>query len=216
MKEKNFVLYDVIFYLVFPIALWHLLRDPIGDYYAMLLSSVPGIIYTIYRFLALKKVNLFGIYMITTLVVGTLVDVLSGSAIRLLWNNVIYAYILGAFFLLTIIIKRPIALYFALDFSEMQGYDRKFSKRLFYKKKLLHLFNWIVVGFALQDILLASVKVWLIQKYGVEAFDEGLILRQILNWGLTIPIIGGFFYIGKVIQQSPELIEEVENEMKEA
>lgn len=103
MKEKNFVLYDVIFYLVFPLAVWHLMRDAAGDYYAI--SSLPDILYTGYRFYTLKKVNVFGIYMITILVVGTLVDLLSGSAIRSLWNNVIYAYILGGFFMMTILVR---------------------------------------------------------------------------------------------------------------
>lgn len=54
--------------------------------------------------------------MIVTLIIGTLIDVLAGSAIQLLWNNVIYAYVMSGFFLLTILIKKPITLYFALDF----------------------------------------------------------------------------------------------------
>ncbi|ARI79256.1 hypothetical protein HM131_17160 [Halobacillus mangrovi] len=205
---------DLICYVVFPLAVWNLSRDYIGDYYAMLLSSIPGIIYTIYRFIALKKVNIFGIYMISTLIVGTLIDVLAGSAIQLLWNNVIYAYVLALLFLFTIVIKKPIALYFALDFSELQGYNRDFTRRLFHKKKLFHLFNWIVVAFAIQDLLLATIKYWLIIKYGVEAFDKGIILRQIINWGITFVIIGGFFYIGKIINENPELIKEVQEDIK--
>lgn len=215
MNQNKFVLFDVIFYLVFPLAVWHLTREHIGDYYAMLLSSVPGIIYSVYRFMALKKLNIFGIYMIGTLVIGTLIDVLSGSAIRLLWNNVIYAYVMSGLFLLTIVIKRPISLYFALDFVEMQGFGRAFSRRLFHKKKIYKLFNLIVIAFAFQDILLATIKAWLITEYGVEAFDKGLILRQFINWGLAFVIMGGFFYVGKVINQSPELVEEVEKEMEE-
>ncbi|GGF25639.1 hypothetical protein GCM10010954_25670 [Halobacillus andaensis] len=213
--KNNFVLLDLIFYVVFPLAIWNLTRDDIGDYYAMLLSSVPGIIYTIFRFIALKKVNVFGLYIIATLVAGTLVDVLSGNAIRLLWNNVIYSYVVAGTFLFTIIIKKPIALYFGLDFVELQGHDRTFSKRLFYQKKIYRIFAWIVVGFALQDIILATLKAWLISAYGVEAFDKGIIIRQVINWGLTFIIMGGFFYIGKVINESPELMEKVKRELEE-
>ncbi|MFG6149915.1 VC0807 family protein [Halobacillus sp. B23F22_1] len=213
--KNNFVLLDLIFYVVFPLAIWNLTRDSLGDYYAMLLSSVPGIIYTIFRFIALKKVNVFGLYIISTLVAGTLVDVLSGNAIRLLWNNVIYSYVIAAIFLFTLIIKKPIALYFGLDFVELQGHDRAFSKRLFYQKKIYRIFAWIVVGFAFQDIILATIKAWLISAYGVEAFDKGIIIRQVINWGLTFIIMGGFFYIGKVINESPELIEKVKRELEE-
>ncbi|KHE72453.1 membrane protein [Halobacillus sp. BBL2006] len=208
------MLLDIICYVVFPLAVWNLTRDYIGDYYAMLLSSVPGIIYTVYRFIALKKVNVFGIYMIVTLIVGTLIDILAGSAIQLLWNNVIYAYALALFFLISIVIKKPIALYFALDFTELQGYDRTFSHRLFHKKRLYRIFNWIVAAFAIQDILLASIKYWLIVEYGVEAFDKGIILRQIINWGITFVIMGGFFYVGKIINENPDLIKEVQDDMK--
>ncbi|MFC7322753.1 VC0807 family protein [Halobacillus campisalis] len=213
--KNHFVLLDLIFYVVFPLAVWNLTRDPIGDYYAMLLSSVPGIIYTVYRFMALKKVNVFGLYMISTLVVGTLIDVLAGNAIRLLWYNVIYAYVLAGLFLLTIVIKKPIALYFALDFTELQGDDRAFNKRLFYQKKIYRIFSWIVAGFAFQNILSATLKAWLITEYGVEAFDKGIILRQVINWGLTFIIMAGFFYISKVINESPQLIEKVKQDMKE-
>ncbi|WP_237582644.1 VC0807 family protein [Pontibacillus yanchengensis] len=164
MNNNKFVLLDIICYVIFPLVIWHMLRDVIGDYYAMLLSSVPGIIYTVYRFKALKKVNVFGIYMISNLIIGTLIDVLSGSAINLLWNNVYYAYAVAGLFLFTIIIKKPIALYFALDFTELQGFDRQINKKLFFHKKIYYIFNWIVVAFALQNIILASIKAWLITK----------------------------------------------------
>ncbi|RWZ58091.1 hypothetical protein EQV77_09920 [Halobacillus fulvus] len=214
MNQNKFVLLDVICYIIFPLVVWHMLRDDLGDYYAMLLTTVPGIVYTIYRFFALKKLNIFGLYMITTLVIGTLLDVMAGSALQMLWNSVLFAYVIGAFFLLTMLINKPITLFFGLDFSEMQGYDRAFSKRLFYKKKILVYFHLLTLAFALQDIALAGLKTWLIIEYGVEAFDQALILRQVINWGLTVVIVAGFFYIGNIINQSPQLIEQVEEEMK--
>ncbi|MFC0526004.1 VC0807 family protein [Pontibacillus salicampi] len=216
MKNNNkFVVLDLIFYVAFPLAIWHIMRDMIGDYYAMLLSSVPGIFYTIYRFKELKKVNVFGIFMISNLIVGTLVDVLSGSAIRLLWNNVYYSYAVALLFLLTIPFKKPISLYFALDFTELQGYDRSTNKKLFFHKRLFPIFNWIVVAFALQNIILASIKAWLISQYGVEAFDKGIVLRQLLNWGLTIPVMAGYLYIGKIIYDNPDFVKEATGSQEE-
>ncbi|MGI8314745.1 hypothetical protein [Halobacillus mangrovi] len=70
------------------------------------------------------------------------------------------------------------------------------------------------MAFAIQDLLLATIKYWLILEYGVEAFDKGIILRQIINWGITFVIIGGFFYIGKIINENPELIKEVQEDIK--
>jgi hypothetical protein len=61
--KKNIVLLDLIFYGALPLLFWNVLRDVTGDYYAMLLSSVPAILYTMYRFWEMKRVNVFGIYL---------------------------------------------------------------------------------------------------------------------------------------------------------
>lgn len=50
----------------------------------MLLSADSGITYSGYRFILLKICNLFGIFMLANLIVGTLIDVLAGFIIRLL------------------------------------------------------------------------------------------------------------------------------------
>jgi hypothetical protein len=212
---KNFVLLDLMIYVALPLFAWNIMRDYTGDYYAMLLSSVPGIIYTIYRFIEMKKVNTFGLFILITLIVGTLIDVLAGSSLQLLWNNVYYAAALGLFFFLTMIIGKPIPLYFGLDFAELQGFDRTFSKRLYYKRPLYHIFQWITLCFAVRSGILAIVKAWLIIEYGVEAFDKGIILRQTFSWIMTGITVAGFFYIGKIIKDSPHLVKEVQDELEE-
>ncbi|KAB2330011.1 hypothetical protein F7731_20930 [Cytobacillus depressus] len=191
------MLLDIIFYVAFPLAVWNIGRDWFGDYLAMILSTVPGILYSLYRFFELKKVNFFGLFLLTNLIITFLIDILAGSAIQLLWNNVIYSYFLGAVFLGTILVKKPIFLFMALDLTEMQGQDRSEMKSLFFGKKILTIFNWVTAGFALKFIILAGIKTWLIQQYGVEAFDKGILLRQALNWGFTIVSLSGFYFINK-------------------
>ncbi|PRX78731.1 hypothetical protein B0G93_10291 [Bacillus sp. V-88] len=213
--KKNIVLFDLMIYVALPLFVWNIMRDYTGDYYAMLLSSVPGIIYTVYRFIEMKKVNTFGLFILFTLIVGTLIDVLAGSSLQLLWNNVYYAAGISLFFFVTMVVRRPITLYFGLDFAELQGHDRTFSKRLFYKKPLFTLFQLITLCFALRSGILAVVKAWLILEYGVEAFDKGIILRQAFSWIITGITVAGFFYIGKIINDSPHLVEEVQDELEE-
>ncbi|KPL58677.1 VC0807 family protein [Rossellomorea vietnamensis] len=213
--KKNIVLLDLMIYVALPLFMWNIMRDYTGDYYAMLLSSVPGIVYSIYRFIEMKKVNTFGLFILFTLIVGTLIDVLAGSSIQLLWNNVYYAAGISLFFLVTMIIGRPITLYFGLDFAELQGYDRSFSKRLYHKKPLYILFQLITLCFAMRSGILAIVNTWLIMEYGVEAFDKGIILRQAFSWIMTGVTVAGFFYIGKIIKDSPHLVKEVQDELQE-
>ncbi|TMU83560.1 hypothetical protein FGG79_19220 [Bacillus sp. BHET2] len=211
--KKNIVLLDLMIYVALPLLMWNVMRDYTGDYYAMLLSSVPGIIYTIYRFIEMKKVNTFGLFILLTLIIGTLIDVLAGSSLQLLWNNVYYAAALSLFFLFTMIIRKPIPLYFGLDFAELQGYDRTFSKRLYYKKPVYRVFQLITLCFALRSGIFAIFKTWLILEYGVEAFDKGILLRQAFSWIMTGITVAGFIYIGKIIKDSPQMVKEVQEEM---
>jgi hypothetical protein len=197
--NRNILFGDITFYLIFPIVLWNFSRDYIGDYYAMLLTSLPGFVYSIVRLFLIKKVNLFGIFTLSSLLIGTLIDVLSGSAINILWNNILYSYLIGLIFILTNLIKKPISLYIALDFVEMQGHSRIKMKEIFYQKRILLIFKLITFGFAFRDILLATIKIWLVFKYGVDSFTKGIILRQILNWSFTGISIYGYIYIAKTL-----------------
>lgn len=211
--KKNLIVLDLIFYVGLPLFIWHMLREYIGDYYAMLLTSVPAILYTLYRFKETKKINVTGIFILVSLLVGTVVDLLSGSALKLLWNNVYYSLVVAVFFLLTMVFKKPLALYFALDIAELQGYERSFSKNLYFQKRLFIIFQAITFIFALRSVIFAGINSWLIQQYGVEAFDNGIVIKQVLGWVMTGIVIAGFIYVSKVIQDSPELVDQVKGEV---
>ncbi|TFE00585.1 VC0807 family protein [Jeotgalibacillus salarius] len=212
--KKNIVLWDLICYAVFPLVIWHASREYIGDYYAMLVSTIPGLVYSVIRFMVLKKVNFLGIYMIVTLAIGTLIDVLAGSAIQMLWNSVIYSFTLSLLLIFSIIINKPLYLLFATDVMELQGRDRNILKQEFYQKKILFIFKLITLGFAFQGILPASIKVWLILNYGVEAFDKGIVLRQVISWTISAVLIYGFVHIAKLLNYKSDA--ELERESQQA
>ncbi|QST00796.1 hypothetical protein IMZ31_04260 [Pontibacillus sp. ALD_SL1] len=203
MNQKNIVVWDLICYIVFPLVVWNFIRDDIGDYYAMLLSSVPGIIYTFIRFKAVKKVQFFGIFMLANLVVGTLFDVLAGSAIQLLWNRVYFALLGGGIFLGSMLIRKPIALYLMLDVMEMQGQNRKGLKAKFMQKKVFFVFQLITFVFVFRELVFAGWKAWLVTQYGIEAFDQALVLRQVMSWVLTGVTVIGYVYVFKLLQMTP-------------
>ncbi|MGF2616377.1 hypothetical protein FZC84_01160 [Rossellomorea vietnamensis] len=197
---RNAAVLDILFYFVFPVMVWNYTKEPLGDYYAMLLSAVPGILYTLYRFIKFKRINVFGIFIISTLIVSTTVDLLSGSGINLLWNNVYFHVGLGGFFFITLLLNKPIVLYFSLDFAELQGYDRTSMKTRFYQKDVINIFRLITIGFGLRSFILAGLKVWLIKEYGVNAFDKGLLAENIISWGMTGLCFYGLIVINKRLQ----------------
>lgn len=87
MKTK-FIGIEIIVFIALPYFIWNYGRDYTGDYYAMLLSTVPGFFYTIYRFSKDRQFNVGGLFILISLFIGTLVNLLSGSAVEMLWNSV--------------------------------------------------------------------------------------------------------------------------------
>lgn len=209
-KQSNIIFWDVICYIAFPLLVWNFMREPIGDYYAILLASVPGIIYSFIRFFKIGKIQFFGLFMLGSLVLSTLVDILSGSALQLLWNRVYFSFFVALFFLGSMLIRRPIALFLALDVMEMQGSNRKKLKTQFYQKKVFSVFQVITFLFVFREVFFAFWKVLLIKEHGVEAFDQALVLRQALSWAITFVSAIGFLYVGKLLsdqkKQTPTLI----------
>ncbi|GEL77567.1 VC0807 family protein [Tenuibacillus multivorans] len=198
---KNFVLLDLIFYVGIPLLIWNYGRDPLGDYYAMLLSTVPGIIYTIYRFIKQKQFNIAGLFIIGSLIVSTTVNVMSNGAENMLWNQVYLGYATAGLFLLSIILLRPLALYFAVDFAYLQGHPRGNSKALFNAKGLFKWFQLLTGLFVFRGIFQNSLKAWLIMQYGVDGYDKMLIYLQVTGWVFTGLIIISYIFISSKITQ---------------
>lgn len=60
--NKKLITLDLLCYGVIPFIIWNYGREPLGDYIAILLSTVPGFIYTVYRFAKENQLNIAGIF----------------------------------------------------------------------------------------------------------------------------------------------------------
>lgn len=191
---SKFITLDLFFYALIPYVLWKFGRDPLGDYTAMLISTIPGFIYTVFRFVKEKQLNITGLFVIVSLLLGTTVDLLSGSAEKMLWNGVY----LGLFFVIihfiALAVRRPFALYFAVDFAYLQGHERKSSTKLFYQKGIFKWFQIIQLIFITRGLFMAGLKVYLLKRHGVDGYDQMLIYRQIVGWVFSAIIMGLFIY----------------------
>lgn len=192
--NKKLIILDIICYAALPFLIWKYGRDLLGDYTAMLVSTVPGFIYTIYRFIVERQFNIGGLFVIGSLFIGTTVDLLSRSAEQMLWNGIYLGLFYVLVHLIALILMRPLALYFAVDFVYLQGWPRKESKELYYKKGIFKWFQLIQILFIIRGLFMAGLKTWLLQKYGVDGYDQMLIYRQISEWVFGLLITGAFFY----------------------
>jgi len=198
---KKLMVLDLVFYMLLPLLLWNYGREPFGDYYAMLLSTAPGFIYTIYRFLRERQLNISGLFIILSLFLSTIVNLLSGSAENMLWNQVYLGYVYAALFLLSILFRKPLALYFAVDFAYLQGYPRKNSKALFSSKGIFKWYQMMTGLFFVRSVFQNSLKAWLIYSYGVEGYGQMLIYMQISGWFFSGLIMIAYFYVASKVNR---------------
>ncbi|GAB0170843.1 VC0807 family protein [Lysinibacillus sp. CTST325] len=199
-SNKKLILLDLIFYAALPYIIWNFGREPFGDYLSMLISTIPGIVYTIYRFILNKQFNITGLFILGSLALGTTVDLLSGSAEQMIWNGVYFSLFYSFFYIVALVIKRPFSLYFAVDFAYLQGYERKVSRALFYQKGIFKWFQFIQVIFIIRGLFMAGLTVFLLKNFRIDSYGEMLIYKQILGWIFSGLIMGMFFYINIPVQ----------------
>lgn len=195
---KKLILFDILFYTVLPLLFWQYGRAPFGDYYAMLLSTVPGLIYTIYRFTNERQFNIAGVFIIFSLFLSTTVNLVSGNAEQLLWNQVFLGYGYAVVYGLSVLFQKPFALYFAVDFMYLQGHPRENMKALFTSKGIFGWYQLLTLLFCVRGIFQSSLKAWLLDIYGVDGYGQMLIYLQISSWVFGILITAGFFFIGGI------------------
>ncbi|WP_234007830.1 VC0807 family protein [Lysinibacillus sp. FJAT-14745] len=200
-SNKKLILLDLIFYVALPYIIWNFGREPFGHYVAMLISTIPGIIYTIYRFILDKQFNITGLFILGSLALGTTVDLLSGSAEQMIWNGIYLSLFYSFLYFVSLVIKRPFSLYFAVDFVYLQGYERKDSRALFYQKGIFKWFQFIQVIFIIRGLFMAGLTVFLLNNFGIDGYGEMLIYKQISGWIFSGLIMGMFFYINIPVQK---------------
>lgn len=180
--NKKLVLLDIICYAAIPYLIWTHGREPLGDYWAIILSTVPGFVYTVYRFILEKQFNILGLFIISSLLLETTVNLLSSSAETMLWNQVYLGYGIGGVYLLTIFIRKPLGLYFMVDYAYLMGHARKDSIALYNRKELFFCFQIFTGLFVIRSLFQAGFKAWLLNKHGVDAYGDILIYLKISGW----------------------------------
>ena len=199
MRVNTLFLLDIILYFIFPLFFWDIGRIFFGDYITIFFSTVPGILYTLYRFKITERFNFTGLFIILNLSSGIIVDVLSVSAIQLLWNNVWLSLFLAMIYFLSCLLKKPIHLYLTLDILVLRGYDKSLTKERLYEKKTLILLNSITLIYCIIECGYAFIMINWISLYGVEAFHLDIILDNILNVVMTGISIISFIFLNNMI-----------------
>lgn len=207
-SNKYFIFLELLFYAALPYAIWKFGREPFGDYVAMLLSTVPGIFYTVYRFAKDRQFNMTGLFILGSMLIGTTVDLLSGSAEQMIWNNIYLGLFYTFLYVILLIVKQPFSLYIAVDFAYLQGHARKDSKTLFFQKGIFQWFQLIQIVFIIRGFVMAGITVFLLRKYGIDSYGDMLIYKRVAGWVFSGILMGMFFSINVIVQKHTKGLQE--------
>ncbi|MNC17811.1 hypothetical protein D3C75_657020 [compost metagenome] len=200
---KSSMLWDIVMYLVLPMAVWRLGEGHLPDYYLILITGIPGIIYTLVTLMIRKKANFTGIFILTVMLTDSALDLLAGSVRNMflygLWQNGIMALLYG----LTLLLRRPVSLYFALDVAELQGFNRQESRKLFLQPRPRRWLIQITALMGIRSLGFAFIK-WTVLTYFYSesmgkltiGYDNYLFHLRIYSWvwGAIIAACWMLFY----------------------
>ena len=193
-------LQDLIMYLGIPLLIWNTCRPWLGDYFSMLLSTLPGILYTLYTFFKEKQYSITGLFILATMIIGGILDVYSKTAYQMLWNMVYLNIGLVIFWCFTMIIKKPMGMIFFIDYASLHGVPKDHT-RLLYRQMPYFKYFMLLTGFlAMRDLSDIFLRIFLIQLYDVEGFNKIKLITQFWNTATTVMFVYGILLIVKKIQ----------------
>jgi len=188
-------LLDLIIYLGLPLLIWNTCRSMLGDYFAMLLSTVPGFLYTIFTFIKEKQYSITGLFILATMIIGSTMDIYSRTAHQMLWNYVYLNIGLVTFWCLTMLTGRPMAMYFFIDYAFLHGVPKDHT-RIVYRQMPYFRYFMLLTGFlAFRDFSNVFLRIFLIHHYDVEGFNKIKVCTQVWIIITTIMFVYGIILI---------------------
>jgi hypothetical protein len=202
MQKDFHLILDILFYFVLPICLWEFGRKYLPDYIAMILSSLPGVFYSLSRFLQSNKLNFTRMFLLINIIVGLIIDLFSGSAIWLIWNNVFYSLGLSLIYVGSCLINKPLFLYFSLDILEVQGYDRRLTEELLFEKSAQQIIKILTFINGIRELVYSIILMNLLTKYGIEIYSFSIVIDQFFGFFMSVITVIVFIYLYRFLNKT--------------
>ena len=182
MSVANRIIVDLMFYLGLPLMIWNIGRGFLGDYMAMFLSALTGIIYTTFKFYTEKKYNITGIIIVFGITLNLLLNVISENALEILFNGIYLNAVFLALYVVSMIIKRPMGNIFYIDYRLMYGEEQTISQdrsRRFSKREYFYYLTGI---FAFRETVLLISKYTLVTRLGIDRANQIILINRMLSY----------------------------------
>jgi hypothetical protein len=200
MKKK--IILDLFFYLAMPLLAWNLLRGHFSDYVLILIGLVPGLAYTVATFARERDWSVSGVFFLVIISLNLALNLLSSTAEQELWNPLWLSCLSIAFYAFTMLIRRPIGIYFFIDYAHSKGVPRERSRALYrHPRNLRHFYAF--TGFLMvREAAVIVVKAPMIERLGVAGFNQIQLAGSAINYVFTGLMIMYIIYILKHVDHS--------------
>jgi hypothetical protein len=200
MKRK--IVLDLFFYLAMPLLAWNLLRGQFSDYLLILIGLVPGLAYTVASFVAEREWSVSGVFFLVIISLNLGLNLLSSTAEQELWNPVWLSCLSIAFYAFTMLIRRPLGIYFFIDYAYSKGVPRERSRAIYGHPRNLRNFYAFTAFLMLREAAAVVVKVPMIERLGVAGFNQIQLAGSAINYVFTGLMIVYVIYILKHVDHS--------------
>lgn len=200
MKKKFFI--EIIIYTIIPIIIWRILKLKIENYYAMLASIAPGIIYTVYKLYREKMVNAIGGFIFFSRLLFLSLALLKKSDLWFLQSYIWHQIILSFIFTVSLIIKKYIPFYFFIEMYEGFGYNREDISLLCHEDRIYKYFKYYTLFYIFTRLFNSAIRYVLISEFNVEGYDKILVITYFIIWILLSVEIK---YVGYIMQKTKKI-----------
>ncbi|CAB3774497.1 VC0807 family protein [Paraburkholderia humisilvae] len=183
MKRRIFI--ELLIYLGLPLLSWNLLRGHMSDYGLILVGLVPGLLYTIATVVLKKEWSVSGVFFLVVIVLNLLVDLASSNANQALWNPVWLSCTVLTFYMLTMLLKRPLGMFFFIDYAHGMGVPRERARMLYRHPRNIHHFYKFTVLLMLHEIASIAIRSVLLNRYGVNGYNQIQVSTSVVNYVFT-------------------------------
>jgi hypothetical protein len=163
-------------YIILPIVLGTVLGKSL-IYYAMGVSLLGGIVYTIINKIKNKVYNLSGITILSFLVINMALKVISKTQYDLIINEIYFLITLSILLSASIVFKKSFIMQILKDILEILGHKKTNIDNIFGKNQLDSYFTSFNSLFIVHLLILSFIKMHFILAYG----PNGIIKAQSLS-----------------------------------
>ncbi len=192
MRKKLSLVLEVLVNFVLPWVFYRFAKGSLGETGALLLSTVPPIVWSLCVILKFRRLDMVSILVIVGILLSLLAMALGGSPRVLLLRESLITGFAGVALLISMLFPRPLMFYLAQSTAAQHSPEEGDQFRLLWEKpgfvRCMYLLTWVWgVGLIFETVIRATLA-WTIPT------GQFLLISPIIGYSVYFSLIGWTFW----------------------